>query len=59
MKTGVRKDALSSLIEAQDEEGTGLSHEDLVATGLVLIVGGWTPLLRPPSSPPNNPGASC
>jgi cytochrome P450 len=56
MKTAVRKDALSSLIEAQDEEGTGLSHEDLVAAGLVLIVGGWThPLLL---LPPPHPGAS-
>ena len=40
VKLGVRKDALSSLIEGQDEDGTGLSHEDLVAAGLVLIVGG-------------------
>jgi len=58
MKTGVRKDALNSLIEAQDEEGTGLSHEDLVAAGLVLIVGAWTPLLPPPGARANNPGSS-
>jgi cytochrome P450 len=43
MQPGVRKDALSSLIEAQYDDGTGLSQDDLVAAGLVLIVGGFSP----------------
>ena len=43
MQRGLRKDALSSLIEAQYDDGTGLSQDDLVAAGLVLIVGGFAP----------------
>jgi len=38
--SGLRKDALGPLIEAQETGSEALSADDLVAAGLVLINGG-------------------
>ena len=40
VKLGSRKDSLGALIAARDEDGVGLSHQDLVGAGCVLLVAG-------------------
>lgn len=40
VKPGLKKDALSSLIEAKDEHGLGFSHEELVSASFILMFGG-------------------
>ena len=40
MKPGSRKDSLSTLIASRDEDGSGLSHEELVGMASILLVAG-------------------
>lgn len=37
---GSRKDTLSSVIQPRDENGVGLSHEELVGAAFVVMFGG-------------------
>lgn len=39
-KSGSRKDSLGRLIDAKDENGVGLSHEELVSAAFVFMVAG-------------------
>jgi cytochrome P450 len=45
VKPGSRKDALSTLLAAQTNDGSGLSHEEVIGSTLILIVGGELPFL--------------
>jgi cytochrome P450 len=40
VKPGSRKDSLSTLIASRDDDGTGLSHEELVGTASIFIFAG-------------------
>ena len=40
VKPGSRKDSLGHLITAKDEDGIGLSHEELVSAAFVFMVAG-------------------
>ena len=40
VKPGARKDSLSTIIASRHEDGTGMTHEDLVSLAFILIVGG-------------------
>ena len=40
VKPGSRKDTLSSLIQAKDKDGHGLSDEELVGASFVVMFGG-------------------
>jgi len=45
VKPGSRKDSLSQLIAARDENGVPLSHEELIAAGLIFMIVGITPAI--------------
>lgn len=40
VKPGSRKDSLSTLIASRAEDGTGLSHEELVGAAIIFIFAG-------------------
>lgn len=40
VKSGSRKDSLGLLMAATDENGVGLSHEELVSSAFVFMVAG-------------------
>jgi cytochrome P450 len=40
VKPGSRKDSLGQLIAAKDENGIGLSHEELIGFSFILMVAG-------------------
>ena len=46
MKPGSRKDSLSTLIESREEDGSGLSHEELVGMASIFLVAGIPYSLR-------------
>jgi cytochrome P450 len=40
VKPGLRKDALSTLLAAQTNDGSGLSHDEVIGSAVVLMIGG-------------------
>jgi len=43
VKPGSRKDSLSTLIAAREDDGTGLSHDELVGMASIFLVAGQFP----------------
>jgi len=45
VKPGSRRDSLSTLISSRDEDGSSLSHRELVGVASILLVAGDVPPL--------------
>ena len=61
VKPGSRKDSLSTLIAAREDDGTGLSHDELVGMANVFLVAGQFPLsiIKPKQSSKNRCRYNC
>jgi cytochrome P450 len=42
VKPGSRKDSLGQLISARDEDGIGLTHEEVLSAAFIFMVAGLT-----------------
>ena len=42
VKPGSRKDSLGQLIAARDEDGIGLTHEEVLSAAFIFMVAGLT-----------------